>query len=46
MSFDGFLGSVRYQGKVEYKWINNVVVYMGESPKVVAVITGIDIILV
>ena len=42
ISFDGFLGFVRYQGKAESKWINNVVVYMGESPKVVTVISGIE----
>ena len=42
LSFDGFLGLVNYKGKVESKWISDVVVYMGESPKVVAVINGIE----
>lgn len=42
LSFDGFLGFVNYKGKVESKWICDVVVYMGESPKVVAVRNGIE----
>lgn len=42
LSFDGFLGLVNYKGVVESKWISDVVVYMGESPKVVAVMNGIE----
>lgn len=42
LSMDGFLGFVTYKGDVESKWIRDVVVYMGESPKVVAVIYDIE----
>lgn len=42
LSFDGFLGFVHYKGEVESMWICDVVVYMGESPKVVAVRNGIE----
>ena len=42
LSLDGFLGFVHYQGEVKSKWIRDVVVYMGESPKVVAVRNGIE----
>lgn len=42
LSFDGFLGLVHYKGEVESMWICDVVVYMGESPKVVAVRNGIE----
>ena len=42
LSLDGFLGFVHYQGEVKSKWIRDVVVYMDESPKVVAVINGIE----
>lgn len=42
LSMDGFLGFVTYKGDVEFKWIRDVVVYMGASLKVVAVIYDIE----
>lgn len=42
LSFDGFVGTVQYNGESETKMISNAVVYMEDSPKVMTVIDRLE----